>query len=103
MTTAIEIPLQPQPQSFTVTLLGVSYGMRTCWNAASNSWNLDLYDSNGNQLLGKLPLITGADLLEQYGYLGIGGRLIVYSDQDPTAVPQFADLGVTGHLIFLSP
>lgn len=96
-----EIPLQPRPQRFSVTLLGVSYGMRTRWNDAAGVWVLDISDVNGNELVNGLAMITGADLLGQLGYLGIGGQLLVIPTQ-PTneQVPGFADLGTTWALVF---
>lgn len=58
-------------------------------------------DSSQNPIAVGIPLITGADLLEQLYYLGIGGALIVQSTNDPNLVPDFETLGSTGNLFFI--
>lgn len=103
---AVEIPLQPQPQRLSVTLGGTSYNLRTAWNEFAACWMLDINNQNNNALVDGIALVPGVDLLEQYGYLaigGTGGRLIVFSQTDPAHVPQYDDLGVGSHLIFLTP
>ncbi len=101
MSSTFEIPLKPQAQTFNVALNGTSYKLRVVWNVASSCWVLDIADALGNAILVGLPLATGANLLDQYAYLGLGGALIVSSDGDVTHVPQYAELGVTGHLYFV--
>ena len=66
------------------------------------AWFLDLADANNNAVLTGIPLVTGLDLLAQYAYLGIGGMLVVQSDNDLSLVPDFNSLGVTGHLYFVT-
>jgi len=100
-TTAYLIPLQPEPQAFYISLAGVTYYLKLKWNAPNAAWILDLMDSQQNPILTGVPLITGADLLEQYDYLGIGGSLVVQSSMDPNLVPDFETLGNTGNLFFL--
>lgn len=100
--TAYEIPLSPKPQTFSIGLSGVTYKMTLRWNEFAPAWMLDIADASGNLLVGSVPLVTGADLLEQYAYLGFSGKLIVQTDHDPSAVPTFSNLGTTGHLYFLT-
>lgn len=101
-TTAYEIPLQATPQTLTISLAGVTYQLRVLWNFIAAAWVVDLMDDLGNPILsGLLPLITGADLLEQFGYLNLGGQLIVQTDNDTDAVPTFDNLGANGHLYFV--
>jgi len=64
---------------------------------------LYIADDTGNSLLSGIPLVTGADLLEQFSYIGIGGALVVQSSNDPNAVPTYEDLGTVGNLYFLTP
>lgn len=97
-----EIPLSPNAQRFDVVLLNVDYNMVVTWNAIAACWVLDIYDSNNVPLVRGLPLITGADLLAQFRYLGFGGGLIVTVDAG-IGVPTFGGLGVTGHLYFIVP
>lgn len=98
---ALEIPLIPAPQSFRVQLVGVFYSMSVRWNIPAGAWVLDIADVDDVPIVAGIPLITGADLLEQYEYLGIGGQLIVQSDDNVDAVPTYANLGSIGHLYFI--
>jgi hypothetical protein len=43
-------------------------------------------------------MVTGADLLEQFGYLGLNFALVAQTDNSPDTVPTFDNLGTTGHL-----
>ena len=97
----VEIPLIAAGQTFSVTLIGVSYNMAVRWSIPQNCWMLDIADTNDIPILSGIPMITGADLLEQYGHLGIGGQLIVASDNDPIEVPTYTSLGTLGHLFFV--
>lgn len=99
--TPYEIPLQATPQLLSVTLAGVSYQLTVRWNAYANTWVLDIADQNGAGLAQGLPMLTGQDLLAQYAYLGIGGKLVVQTDQTPYALPTAGNLGTDSHLYFL--
>lgn len=98
----VEIPLSPDPQTFTVALADVEYQCTLRWRDPAPGWVLDLADANGVSLVSGIPLVTGIDLLSQYEYLGIGGQLRVQTDHDPDAVPTFENLGDTSHLYFVS-
>jgi hypothetical protein len=102
-TTVYEIPLIPAtPQSIVITLAGTTYTLVVKWNTVLNYWVLDIYDQTGTiPILTGTPLVTGADLLEQYGYLNFGGQLECQTDFDLTAPPTWGNLGDTGHLFFL--
>lgn len=100
---AFEIPLSPVPQRFSIQLGGVFYRLRLLWNRPANCWVLDVADQNDVPMVQGIPIITGADLLAQYGYLGFGGQLIAQTDSDPYAVPTAENLGTTGHLYFVTP
>lgn len=99
--TAYEIPLQPTPQTLTVTLVGVQYQFTVKWNEPNLSWVLDIADSNSVAIVNGIPLVTGEDLLGQLGYLDIGGSLYAQTDNDTNAVPTFVNLGTQGHLYFV--
>ena len=101
--TVSEIPLIAASQSLGISLNGTLYNLRLAWNVMAQSWTLDLADVNNTPILQGIPLVTGADLLEQYAYAGIGGSLYVQSDGDQTAAPTFTNLGSTGHLYFVTP
>jgi len=100
--TTYDIPLQPSvPQVFSVTLLGVDYKFKLLWRDAYGSWIATIYDQYGTPLVAGLPLVTGANLLAQYPYLGIGGELWIMTDGAPSDPPNFNTLGVTSHLRFI--
>lgn len=95
------IPVQPSTaQQFRTTLNGTKYLLKFKYiDAPQAGWILDISDDLGNPVVSGVPLVTGADLLAQYGYLNFGFQLIVVSSPDPSYAPQFADLGVTSQLI----
>lgn len=91
-----EIPLSPENQSFSISLAGKSFQMAVTWRAAF--WCLDIMDSSGADLIKGVPLITGADLLAQYDYLGLGFSLYVGCDNPANVNPTETDLGIYSHL-----
>lgn len=97
--TTFEIPLQSVPQVFSVTLAGVTYQVTLLWRDP-NGWVIDIADVSGTLILAGIPLVTGADLLEQFGYLNLGGKLFCSTDHDQDAPPGFDNLGSTAHLYF---
>lgn len=95
------LPLQPQSQAFFMQLGTVTYRMVLKWNSASNVWVLDIYDTSLNLIAGGIPLISGADLLEQYRYLGFSGSLIAQQDADVDLPPDYNGLGSTANLYYV--
>lgn len=102
MTTAVEIPLQATPQTLQVSLSGTTYTLTVRWCDPAQAWFVDVADALGNDLADGLMMVTGADLLEQLGYLGFQGQFIVQTDHNADAVPTFANLGGTGHLYYVT-
>jgi hypothetical protein len=98
--TVYEIPLTPEPQTFSISLVGTVYQMTINWNQYGSYWVLDIADAQGNDILCGLPLLPGFDIFGQYQYLGFGGQLFVQTDFDPVAPPTYTNLGVTSHLYF---
>jgi hypothetical protein len=95
------IPLQAQPQTFTITLSGVVYTL-TAQYRPGVGWVLDIEDNQGNAIVQGIPLVTGANLLAQYAYLGFVGGLWVQTLTDPDAVPTFENLGSDGLLYYVT-
>ncbi len=91
-----EIPLSPDNQQFAIALAGQSFQMAVTWRAAF--WCLDIMDSSGADLIKGVPLITGADLLAQYHYMGLGFSLYVVCDDLANDNPTETDLGIKSHL-----
>lgn len=73
------------------------------WCKPAACWVADVTTASGVPVLSGVSLVTGADLLEQFGYMRFGGQLIVQTDFDVDAVPTFDNLGREGHFYFLSP
>lgn len=96
-----EIPLKGQSETFSIVLLNISYRLSVIWRSAAAGWFLDIADATGAPMVQGIPLVTGANLLAQYAYLGIGGALIVSTDGDQSAVPTFENLGSGSHLRFV--
>lgn len=95
------IPLTPTPQKFFVSLLGVTYRFTVKYqDQLTAGWVLDIADESGVPIVGGIPLVTGADLLGQYAYLGIGVPLYVATDGNLDAVPTFTNLGLQSKLYF---
>ncbi len=101
---AVEIPLTPEAQSFSVTLGGILYRMRLLYNDADEGgWTLDIGKPDGTVLLAGVPLIPGINLLEQYEHMEWPGALIVRSDRDAGEAPTRDGLGTTSRLFFVTP
>lgn len=101
--TPFEIPLQPIAQRLTTFLRATQYGLTFSWCDPAECWMMDVADANGVDLLTGLPIVTGADILEQFPYLDIGeGALVAQTDHDADAVPTYANLGVQSHVYYLT-
>lgn len=103
MTTFL-LPLQNIPQKFNIVLAGVPYTLTCKWNDSQDSgWVIDIADGlTSLPIVANIPLITGANLLEGLDYLGINGKLIVFTDGNDFAVPTLENLGVESNLYFLT-
>ena len=98
------IPLINGPQQFQISLAGVNYILVVKWNNSDEAgWQFDLLDADTNApILAGQPLVTGVDLLSGLEYLGIEGKLVVYTDGQPDVVPTFESLGLNSNLYFLT-
>jgi hypothetical protein len=67
-----------------------------------NGWCMDIFTSAGVPILSSIPLTTGADLLAQYAYLGLGFALFVATDDQPLKRPTYDNLGSTSHLYLVA-
>lgn len=103
MGTYFTIPLQSQPQKFSIDLSGLTYNFTVQYrNVDMGGWYLDIADANGVPIVQGVPLVTGANLLAQYAYLGFVGALWVQTQSDPDAVPTFENLGTDGLLYYVT-
>lgn len=97
-----EIPLNPKAESFLIILNGKTYFFTTVWNNAGDNWELTIQNQNEIVIASSLPLLLGVDVLSQLGYLEIGGRLVIVSDEIGVK-PTYENLGITTHLLFITP
>lgn len=102
--TTLEIPLSGDPETFTIALGGTEYRLSVLYrDAVDGGWTVDLASVDGTPIVSGIPLVTGADLMAQYGFLGFPGQLIVQSDASPDAAPTWDNLGSGSHLRFVTP
>ncbi len=99
-----DIPMKPsQAQKVAVVLSGSTYNLTFSWCYPAQFWVVEIADVTGTVIASGVPLVTGHGLLEQLGYLGIVGDLLVQTEGDADAVPTFDSLGDTGHLYYVTP
>ncbi|MEN4198926.1 phage baseplate plug family protein [Serratia marcescens] len=95
-----EIPLTPTNQQFAITLGEQQLNMRVMWRDEAG-WLLDLMDGAGAELVNSIPLVPGANLLEQYAHLGLKGALAVLVDNNEPELPTKTNLGIGSHLYYV--
>jgi hypothetical protein len=79
MASFYQIPFSGLPESFSISIVGVTYFFAIRFNNRYQAWVLDIYDVSHILLVGGIPLVTGTNLLAQYDYLGFAFALIVQS------------------------
>lgn len=99
-----EIPLVAGAQTFLISLGGTEYRFTVTYlDVDQGGYVLSIADTDGNLIVSSIPMVTGADLLAQHRHLSIGGggRLILQTDGEDTAVPTYEGLGTTSRLYFV--
>ena len=95
------LPLTNIPEKFSISLGGINYILVSRWNDADEGgWILEFYDQDELPILMNVPLVTGANLLDQYEYLGIPGLLYVITEGDDYAVPTIDNLGTASQVYY---
>ncbi len=103
---AYEIPLTGQAETFSIALNGATYQLTLQYrDHDEGGWVLDIADASGVAIVSGIPLLTGANLLEQYAYLGIAGGAALYVTDTAggDAAPTFSNLGTDTHLVLVTP
>lgn len=95
---SFELPLNPFPETFSVSIANTPYRGRTRWNQHLSAWVLSLRTTEDAPLVENIPLVQGVNLLEQLQYLEICKGLEVTMDSSATDTPGFADLGGDAHV-----
>jgi hypothetical protein len=97
-----QIPVTNNPETFQISLAGTTYTLTVKFNSAlEGGWVLDIADAeNVQKIVCNAPLITGANLLDGLGYLGINGSLFVRTEGNNFAVPTYENLGIESFLYF---
>lgn len=110
MTTISEIPTRSgRPFSEIISWNGVDYLLQFKWNIPTQCWILDILDNNTNTpILMGIALVTGCDVLEQFGYLEVAAQAAIEvmvrgPFVSPDTVPNFDNLGIDGHVYLLTP
>jgi len=97
-----EIPLTNVPQRFDIELAGRSLLFVNKWNPEMQCWLLDISDGETEEpILTSLPLVSGADILEQFAHVGIPGKLAVYTEGDELSPPNELNLGIESKLYYV--
>jgi hypothetical protein len=95
----LEIPMKPFPQRLTVSFNGIEYILTLYYiDCTEGGWIMDIEDANGADLVCGIPLVTGANLLDQYDYLNFGVVLITSTDGAFLETPTYDNLGTVSHL-----
>jgi hypothetical protein len=95
-----EIPLTADNQQFSIIIAGTTYRISITWRDVY--WIMDLRDDRSDPVILGMPLVTGADLLAQYGYLRLGFQLVVACDDSSQDYPTKNDLGTGSHLLIIT-
>jgi hypothetical protein len=110
MASIAEIPTESgHPFNETVTWGGVAYTLFFKWNTVTQCWQLDIYDVDGiTPILIGLPIVTGTDLLGQFGYIPLATTTVITvmttgPFNSPDSVPTFDNLGTDGHVYLVMP
>jgi hypothetical protein len=97
------VPLLNTPQRSQLSLSGVDYIFINRWFSGMNLWVFSLLSADDESILiNDMPLITGADLLEQWEFLGIPGKMICLTAGDQGAPPTFDNLGGAANLFYIT-
>ncbi|CDZ83955.1 hypothetical protein BN1086_02089 [Citrobacter koseri] len=92
-----EIPLTADNQQFSINIAGTTWRTSIIWRDLY--WIMDLYNDRSEAVISGIPLVTGADLLAQYAYMGLGFKLVVVCDDSTQDYPTKTDLGARSHLL----
>lgn len=108
MSTYYPITLSPGTNQKTSVVLGdATYHLTFIYRGNFlGGWVMDIDDQNDNPIVAGIPLVTGANLLENYGYLGFTGGMCVVgsttSGGDTDELPTFDDLGADAQLYWVT-
>lgn len=103
------VPLTTNPnQSMSITFpidgKNIILNLIVRYNLRANYWVMTISDSNGITLVDSLPLVSGqypaADVLEQYGFLGIGSAFVINASSTDLDIPNDISLGVDHFLMW---
>ena len=110
MATVAEIPTRPgRPFIEVISWQNVAYTLYFKWNRPAQCWVLDIWDNaTTTPLLNGLALVTGCDVLGQFGYLPLAAQTVITvitigPAVSPDSVPNFDNLGVDGHVYLVMP
>jgi hypothetical protein len=93
-----DIPLDNSPNQTWSTSVAINGGITTFfvtlrYSEVAGYWVMSIQDSNQNLLLDSVPLVTGLNILQQYGYLDIGSIYILNTGNSNDDYPNNQELG----------
>jgi len=100
--TNFEMNCNANNQRFGITLNGIQYRLQIVWRTFSQCWVMSILNLDGTPVISEIPLVAGANLLEQYQHLGFGGELYAFNVDNPEIPPSFSSLGSEGKLFWVA-
>jgi hypothetical protein len=98
---AFDLPVQPYPMIFGISVRDVSYGFRTQYRETpEGGWLMDLMDGNALPLARGIPLVSGLDLMYQFNHLNLGFALVTLC-LDGRTTPTYESLGIEDRLVLV--
>jgi hypothetical protein len=87
----------------TIDLEGIYYKFKFSWNNRDTCWLLDIYNINGNVLIGGVKLVVNYELISHHKVTGMPSGKLVLFDTSLTGDPcLFDDLGTRCVLYYLT-
>ena len=96
-----QIPLTSIQQEFDIDLGEATYHIKVFYNKIMGAWCVDLSDENKQPITQCMPLVTGANPLEQLRYKGLGGVFLLYTEGAPDHMPNLNELGTLTTLYWM--
>jgi len=97
------IPFINTPQEFEISLNDRDLILTNKWNDIDQNWIIDISDAvTGDSIIAGIPMVVGANLLQQYEYLGLGGQIIIFTSGDELSTPTLENLGLESNAYFIT-
>lgn len=98
------IPVNAYPESFSISLDGISYSVTTRYNEYVNQWCIDMIsDIDGSVIMLNQPVLAGIDLAEQYRFK-FANSLVTWTNgvADGLVDPTYDNFGTDAELQYVN-